>query len=386
MIASSDRQASSTSPTPTATPSRSSTREATRWSKPSPAGRRRACPSAAAPTPWPSAPTAARSTSPTAPTTASPSSRLGREGVRGGGRTSRGAPLAGLIPTGWYPGARAARRADGKKLFVANVKGARRPERSRGRSAKGKNSHDHLGSVSIIDVPDAGQLAKYTEEVNANNRLAYSLAGLEKPRPDAKPVPVPRAARRAVALQARHLRHQGEPHLRPGPRRHEGGQRRPEPVHVRRGGDAQPPRPGPPVHAVRQLLLQRRPQRRRPPVGQRGLRHRLPGEGVRRLHAQLSRTTATTRWPSPPAASCGTTPWPTRRPSATTASSPRTTYARRARPGPTSTPTTRTAPRKVKIDVKPNVEALAAVHASRLSRLPADRRRTSTGPSSSSRS
>ena len=40
-------------------------------------------------------------------------------------------------------------------------------------------------------MPDADGLAKYTETVNANNRLAYSLAGLEKPRPDAKPVPVP---------------------------------------------------------------------------------------------------------------------------------------------------------------------------------------------------
>src|SRR5262249_11651616 len=40
-------------------------------------------------------------------------------------------------------------------------------------------------------VPDAAQLARYTAEVNANNRLAYSLAGLEKPRPDAKPVAVP---------------------------------------------------------------------------------------------------------------------------------------------------------------------------------------------------
>jgi hypothetical protein len=41
-------------------------------------------------------------------------------------------------------------------------------------------------------VPDAKQLANYTVVVNANNRLAYSLAGLEKPRPDAVPVPVPR--------------------------------------------------------------------------------------------------------------------------------------------------------------------------------------------------
>src|SRR5581483_1515603 len=48
-----------------------------------------------------------------------------------------------------------------------------------------------LGSVSVIKVPDAAQLAKWTERVNANNRLAYSIAGLEKPRPDVKPLPVP---------------------------------------------------------------------------------------------------------------------------------------------------------------------------------------------------
>ena len=56
---------------------------------------------------------------------------------------------------------------------------------------KGKQTYDYLGSVSVIDVPDAARLAKSTETVNANNRLAYSVAGLEKPRPDARPVPVP---------------------------------------------------------------------------------------------------------------------------------------------------------------------------------------------------
>jgi YVTN family beta-propeller protein len=104
--------------------------------------------------------------------------------------------LAGLIPTGWYPGAVLVSR-DGKKLFVANVKGigslARRGVGDGGPRGveKGMNSHDHLGSVSIIDVPDADRLARFTESVNANNRLAYSLAGLEPPRPDARPRPVP---------------------------------------------------------------------------------------------------------------------------------------------------------------------------------------------------
>ena len=117
--------------------------------------------------------------------------RLGKKAAEeappGGPDTSS---MRGLIPTGWYPGAVRV-SADGKKLFVANVKGLGSLSQPRA-VEKGKNSHDHLGSVSIIDVPNAVQLAKYTEEVNDNNRLAYSLAGLEKPRADAEPVPVPR--------------------------------------------------------------------------------------------------------------------------------------------------------------------------------------------------
>jgi YVTN family beta-propeller protein len=94
--------------------------------------------------------------------------------------------VLGLIPTGWYPGAILAT----DRLYVANIKGhgSLAPP---GPKDKGKNSHQHLGSVSVISVPDAKQLARYTEEVNANNRLAYSLAGLDKPRPNVKPVPVP---------------------------------------------------------------------------------------------------------------------------------------------------------------------------------------------------
>jgi YVTN family beta-propeller protein len=97
--------------------------------------------------------------------------------------------LLGLIPTGWYPGALAL-AADGRRLCVANVKGHGALSQPRP-AARGKNSHDHLGTVSLIDVPDAAELARLTGRVNAHNRLAYSLAGLEKPRPDMKPVPVP---------------------------------------------------------------------------------------------------------------------------------------------------------------------------------------------------
>ena len=115
--------------------------------------------------------------------------------------------VTGMIPTGWYPGV-VRLSADGKRLFVANVKGhgslqARKVDPKPKKDGKGdgddpaapqkrgKNSHDHLGSVSLIDVPDAAGLKKHTDIVNANNRFGYSLAGMEKPRPDAKPVPVP---------------------------------------------------------------------------------------------------------------------------------------------------------------------------------------------------
>jgi YVTN family beta-propeller protein len=115
--------------------------------------------------------------------------RLGKMATRAVDPLPTESRLAGLIPTGWYPGAVAV-SDDGRRLFVANVKGVGSLAENRP-AEKGRNSHDHLGSVSIIDVPDDARLAQYTEAVNASNRLAYSLAGLEKPRPDARPLPVP---------------------------------------------------------------------------------------------------------------------------------------------------------------------------------------------------
>jgi YVTN family beta-propeller protein len=131
--------------------------------------------------------------------------RLGGRATEAPGGAAEFSSVVGLIPTGWYPGAIRV-SADGKQLLVANVKGhgALHPRKTAAKKdakgdgddpaapqKRGKNSHDHLGSVSIIDLPDADTLRKYTETVNKNNRLSYSLAGLEKPRPDVKPVPVP---------------------------------------------------------------------------------------------------------------------------------------------------------------------------------------------------
>jgi YVTN family beta-propeller protein len=113
-------------------------------------------------------------------------SRATEHAGRANGSTSA---MAGMIPTGWYPGALLL-SPDGKRLFVANVKGHGALSQRRAKN-KGKNSHDHLGTVSVIDVPDPAQLARFTRQVHENNRLAYSLAGLEKPRAGIQPVPVP---------------------------------------------------------------------------------------------------------------------------------------------------------------------------------------------------
>jgi YVTN family beta-propeller protein len=116
--------------------------------------------------------------------------RLGAAFAETGLQIERGSSsVIGLIPTGWYPGAIQI-SDDSNRIFVANIKGHGSLDEKRAKE-KGKNSHDHLGSISIIDVPKNGQLAKYTADVNANNRLAHSLAGLEKPRPGIKPAPIP---------------------------------------------------------------------------------------------------------------------------------------------------------------------------------------------------
>ncbi len=106
-------------------------------------------------------------------------------GIVGGSKDS---VLAGLIPTGWFPGAILI-SGDGKTLVVANVKG--HGALSQTDPKLGHRTRDHLGTISIIDVPDAARLAAYSREVSENNRLAYSLAGLDPPRADIKSVPIP---------------------------------------------------------------------------------------------------------------------------------------------------------------------------------------------------
>jgi YVTN family beta-propeller protein len=80
--------------------------------------------------------------------------------------------IKGFIPTGWYPGAIFMDKKE-NYLFVANVKGI--GSRNQRTDRKGLNTHDHMGSVSIIPIPKNAELAAMTETVKQNNSFAYLL-------------------------------------------------------------------------------------------------------------------------------------------------------------------------------------------------------------------
>ncbi len=96
--------------------------------------------------------------------------------------------LIGAIPTGWYPGA-VVTNARGNFLYVANVKGLGSLNQITTRL--GHNSHDHLGSVSIIPVPNRKELAAETKRVEINNDLARQVAQAALDTTGTKLVPVP---------------------------------------------------------------------------------------------------------------------------------------------------------------------------------------------------
>lgn len=107
--------------------------------------------------------------------------------------------VLGFVPTGWYPGAVVTSPTG--KILVANIKGvgSRGPDLGIAphilpeRSAKtdGYNSHDYVGTVSILEAPDAERLDQYTEAVAVNMRLPHMLDAMRKVASDPKQVPVP---------------------------------------------------------------------------------------------------------------------------------------------------------------------------------------------------
>ncbi|MFZ0282090.1 MAG: alkaline phosphatase family protein, partial [Bacteroidales bacterium] len=102
-------------------------------------------------------------------------------------QTGLQAEVTGYIPTGWYPGS-VIMDEDGKSIYVANVKGV--GSRNQLTDRAGYNSHDHLGTVSIIRIPDKKGLQRMTETVVLNNSLAENTGKSDKPSAGGK-VPVP---------------------------------------------------------------------------------------------------------------------------------------------------------------------------------------------------
>lgn len=80
--------------------------------------------------------------------------------------------LLGLIPTAWYPTSLAI-SANGKRLAVGALLGVGSGWRD---EPKQRYVHSYRGSVSVLDIPDDAELARYTLAVSENNRLP--LGGL----------------------------------------------------------------------------------------------------------------------------------------------------------------------------------------------------------------
>ncbi|MBI5092450.1 MAG: bifunctional YncE family protein/alkaline phosphatase family protein [Candidatus Hydrogenedentes bacterium] len=107
--------------------------------------------------------------------------------------------IKGFIPTGWYPGA-VLLGENGKTLCIANVKGvgslyekANLAEKKKdiGGDVRGHNSHDHMGSVTFVEVPNAAQLERYTLRVGENMRLPLLTKALGMKTAAERVMPVP---------------------------------------------------------------------------------------------------------------------------------------------------------------------------------------------------
>jgi YVTN family beta-propeller protein len=104
-------------------------------------------------------------------------------------------PVIGYIPTAYFPTSIAYDAAH-KQLVVADDKGlGAQGTVDTVLGASGFNTHQDAGVVSLIPLPNAGELARYTKQVITNNHwdLATNIqVGPEYMRRDAKPVAVPK--------------------------------------------------------------------------------------------------------------------------------------------------------------------------------------------------
>ena len=272
--------------------------------------------------------------------------RRQRQGARRRARRWASSRPAGIPPRSGSP---ATARRSTWPTARGPARGPTATARARASPAAGDPTREYIGglfqgTLSIIPMPGPRQMAAYSQTVYECSPLRRGDPTAVTGPPPAPGNPIPAKVGDPSPITHCRLHHQGEPHLRPGLRRHARRQRRAEPLPLPRGGHAQPPRPGPRVRAARQLLRRERGQRRRPRMVDGRLRHRLRRADLaaglpRRPPRPLSRPRGpSTRSPGPPAATSGT--GPPRRGSATaaTASSSRTARRRPTRPRPRSRP------------------------------------------------
>ncbi|HEX3865264.1 MAG TPA: beta-propeller fold lactonase family protein, partial [Gemmatimonadaceae bacterium] len=106
--------------------------------------------------------------------------------------------LQGFVPVGWYPSSVVVDSKRGR-LVVSNVKGIGSREYEswegkrvvRDRTVFGYNSHDYLGSLSLIPLPEPSELKQYTKTVLTNNRMTGAISALAPPRAEVAPRAIP---------------------------------------------------------------------------------------------------------------------------------------------------------------------------------------------------
>ncbi len=107
--------------------------------------------------------------------------------------------VIGYIPTGWYP-ASVILDEETNFMYVANAKGS--GSRNQRTDRAGYNSHDHMGSVSMIPMPDMVKLAEMTETVDQNNAFVQKMTATQSGTEIKNRVAVPQ-----IQSQESHFKH-----------------------------------------------------------------------------------------------------------------------------------------------------------------------------------
>lgn len=98
--------------------------------------------------------------------------------------------LAGLIPVGWYPGAIVCDDAR-RSLYVANIKGTVQAGPPNPTGRPGYITHQHHGTLTLLQIPDREALVRQTTLVLHNYRWEMARNALLPARPNTPPRPVP---------------------------------------------------------------------------------------------------------------------------------------------------------------------------------------------------